>query len=257
MNPVLITGANGQLGTAIRNLKDQYPDLLLTFRDKDSLDITNKEEVEAVLSNGGFKYCINCAAYTNVEQAELNPEAAYSVNETGTGIIAAACYAYDVVLIYPSTDYVFDGEKSNPYTVDDKPNPINEYGKSKLAGEKKIMKLMDRYFIIRTSWLYSHYGQNFYTTILNKAKEQETLHITSAQTGCPTNAENLAKYILDIISRASKSYGIHHFTDGVAMTWYDFALEILRQNGLEDQVEVVEVENYRTFAKRPRNSVLK
>ena len=257
MNSVLITGANGQLGTAIRRVNDQYPDLIFTFRDKDSLDITNKEEVEASFRNGGFKYCINCAAYTNVEEAELNPGPAYRVNETGTEIIASVCSANDVVLIYPSTDYVFDGEKPNPYTVDDIPNPINEYGKSKLAGEKIIRELLERYFIIRTSWLYSHYGQNFYTTILNKAKERQTLQITSAQTGCPTNADNLAKYILDIISRGSESYGIHHFTDGVAMTWYDFALEILRQNGLEDQVEVVEVENYRTFAKRPRNSVLK
>ena len=256
MKSVLVTGAGGQLGMAIQRLEGHYPDLSFSFKDRAALNITRKEQVVAVFAEGRFDYCINCAAYTNVEQAEQDPEPAFEINAHGAGIIAGACAEYGVVLIHISTDYVFDGEKTKPYTTKDTPNPINVYGKSKLQGEELIMGQLEKFYIIRTSWLYSDFGENFYTKILQKAKEQDVLHITREQTGCPTHADNLARYILKIVSGENEYYGIHHFTDGVAMTWYDFAREIVSQNSLQDRVRVVEAENYRTFARRPKNSVL-
>ena len=166
------------------------------------------------------------------------------------------CNKHNVILIHISTDYVFDGKKEGGYLTTDLPNPINQYGMSKLAGENFIQEILDKYYIIRTSWLYSEYGNNFYNTIVNKAKTESVLYITDEQTGCPTNANNLAKYILNLIVSQNSEYGIYHFTDGKAMTWYDFAKEILRETNLDEKVRVEKAKNYRTFAKRPKNSVL-
>jgi len=226
------------------------------FMDSEALDITNTSSINLAFQFGHFDYCINCAAYTNVEQAEKKPEKAFAVNADGVKNIAVACKKYNVVLVHISTDYVFDGEKEEGYLTTDLPNPINQYGKSKLAGEIFIREIMDKYFVIRTSWLYSEYGNNFYNTIVNKAKTESVLYITDEQTGCPTNATNLAKYILNLIASQNSEYGIYHFTDGKAMTWYDFTKKILKENNLDDKVRVEKAKNYRTFTRRPRNSVL-
>ena len=170
--------------------------------------------------------------------------------------LANSCLKYDITLIHISTDYVFDGEKEEPYTVDDIPNPINEYGKSKLLGEKYAQEILKKYFIVRTSWLYSEFGKNFYTTILKKARNRENLEITANQIGCPTNANSLTMFILNNIIAKKSKFGIHHFTDGKAMTWYDFAKKILEKEGLTDKAELVKAANYYTYAKRPINSVL-
>ncbi len=254
---ILVTGANGQLGKCLKKMARNYDALSFKFMDSKALDITNTRSINLAFESGHFDYCINCAAYTNVEQAEKTPERTFAVNGDGVKNIATACKNNDVVLIHISTDYVFDGEKKSPYTVDDIPNPINEYGRSKLLGEKYISEILDKYYIIRTSWLYSEYGNNFYNTIVNKAKTERVLYIADEQTGCPTNANNLAKYILRLIASPKKEYGIYHFTDGKAMTWYDFAKEILRETNLDGKVRVEKAKNYRTFAARPRNSVLK
>ncbi|MEP0212052.1 MAG: sugar nucleotide-binding protein, partial [Cellulophaga sp.] len=155
-----------------------------------------------------------------------------------------------------STDYVFDGEKGSPYTISDSTNPINEYGKSKLKGEQYIKEILEEYFIIRTSWLYSEFGHNFYKTILNKAKEGENLSVIDTEIGCPTDANNLADYILNIIGSDEKDFGIKHFTDEIPMTWFDFAAEILKNNQLDKTTKLVRANNYRSFAKRPKNSTL-
>lgn len=255
---ILVTGANGQLGETIRELyATNNLGLNFVFVSKSELDITNSKEVKLFFSHNSFDYCINCAAYTNVEQAEKTPEIAFKVNAEGVKCLAEACKANKVILIHISTDYVFDGEKEQPYTVQDMPNPINEYGKSKLLGEKYIQEIMTNYFIVRTSWLYSKkYGRNFYRTIKALAEEKKELTVTTKEIGCPTNTESLARYILYLIVENSTKYGIKHFSDGDVMTWYDFADRILSENQLKSKTNLVKGCRYVTFARRPKYSVL-
>ncbi|MGJ8736903.1 dTDP-4-dehydrorhamnose reductase [Zobellia laminariae] len=256
MKSVLVTGANGQLGQSIQKLASDYPQLNFVFVSSIDLDITDIDSIEKRLSNRAFKYCINCAAYTDVENSEKEPEKAFKVNSEGVNNLALVCKEQETVLIHISTDYVFDGEKGTPYEVSDPTNPINVYGASKLMGERHIEEIMDAYFIIRTSWLYSEFGKNFYKIILQKAREGANLSVTDDQIGCPTHAGNLAKHVLDLITGENKSYGIHHFTDEESLSWYGFAKKILRENNLSDKVKLEKAKNYRTFAKRPAYSVL-
>ena len=256
---ILVTGANGQLGQTIKEVYQKNGiELDFVFVTREDLDITKKNQVEVFFKKNYFNYCINCAAYTNVEQAEKTPEKAYEVNAEAVKNIAKVCENQNVTLIHISTDYVFDGDKSEPYTLNDKTNPINEYGKSKLEGELHIQKVLKHFFIIRTSWLYSKtYGNNFYRTILKKVETETELSITTEQKGCPTNTKNLAKFIIEFIQTDSSNFGIYHFCDKHVMTWFDFAKQILLENKLTNKVNLVKVGNYRTFAKRPKNSVLK
>ena len=257
MTRVLVTGGQGQLGRCIQDVSKAYSDIEFFFRDSKSLDISNFLMVDTILKKESFDYCINCAAYTNVQEAEKNPDKANALNGAAVRNLATLCKETNTILIHISTDYVFDGEKEEAYTIQDHPNPINAYGKSKLLGERYIQDIMSDYFIIRTSWLYSQYGKNFYKTIVEKAKEEAILHITDEEKGCPTNATNLAGYIVKLIIVASKSYGIHHYTDGETMTWYSFAKKILIENRLDTTTIVKKAENNRSFVKRPKNSVLK
>ena len=255
---VLVTGANGQLGKTIEELyQNNNEGIEFIFISKSKLDIINTESIKAFFEKENFDYCINCAAYTNVEQAEKTPQIAYDVNAEGVKNLANVCKEFNITLIHISTDYVFDGEKTEPYTVLDKTNPINEYGKSKLQGEEYIQEILEHYFIVRTSWLYSKkYGKNFYKTILEKSKTEEKLHITDFQIGCPTDTVNLSRFIFGLIKDKSEGFGICHFADKQVMTWYDFAQKILMENGISDNVTLVKTNNYRTFARRPKNSVL-
>ena len=255
---VLVTGASGQLGKTIEELFIQNNlGLDFVFVSKTELDITNDEDVGEYFNKNKFDYCINCAAFTNVEQAEKTPEKAYKVNAEGVKFLAKACKSSGVVLIHISTDYVFDGEKDEPYTTDDIPSPINEYGKSKLLGEQYIQEVLNNYFIVRTSWLYSKkYGNNFYGTIIKKAETEKQLSITTEQIGCPTDTVNLSKYIVDLITKKNRPFGVYHFCDNKAMTWYDFAEQILVENNLSHNINLVKINNYRTFARRPKNSIL-
>lgn len=256
MKRILVTGSAGQLGKCVQKIADSYPTIEFIFHSSRTLDITDPEKLAIAFSEAHYDFCINCAAYTNVEQAEKTPEPAFAVNTEAVRHLSLACTKYRTTLIHISTDYVFDGTKETPYLTTDKTNPINEYGKSKLAGEKYIQENLKEHFIIRTSWLYSEFGNNFYKTILAKAKTEKTLQITDDQTGCPTNANNLASYMLNLILENNKNFGIHHFTDGVAMTWYDFAKKIIMENDLQEKVQLDRTKNYRTFAKRPINSIL-
>lgn len=253
---VLVTGAGGQLGKCIQDIAPSYPQLKVDFVNKNKLDITDKAEVNSVFSKNPYDFCINCAAYTNVEQSERSPKKAYSVNAEGVKNLALACKKKGVKFIHISTDYVFDGEKKEGYYPNDIPNPINEYGKSKLKGEQYIQEILNGYIIIRTSWLYSEYGHNFYKSILEKAIKGETLYVTDDQVGCPTDANHLASYILDCIGREHWITGVEHFTDKKAMTWFDFAVSILKIHELDREVKIVRDKNYRTFARRPTNSIL-
>lgn len=254
---ILVAGANGQLGMSIKDIASEYPQIDFKFAASKDLDITDPETVNQQFHIGNYDYCINCAAYTNVEQAEKTPQLAFEVNAEGAKNLAMACKENQLILVHISTDYVFDGEKGLPYNVNDTPNPINQYGKSKLAGEQYIVQLLSEYFIIRTSWLYHRkHGKNFYKTVLEKAKKGEELRITDRETGCPTNAANLANYILELITGKNQEYGIYHFTDGKAMSWYDFAHRTLAENHLSSTTTIVKDNTYQTLAKRPKYSVL-
>lgn len=256
MIKVLVTGAGGQLGKAISFLAGDFPQIDFHFAERKDLDITDGESVNSVFSKSQYEYCINCAAYTDVEQAEKTPQIAFEVNNQGTANLAAVCNANNVVLVHISTDYVFDGRKSEGYLPSDIPNPLNQYGMSKWEGEKRIQELSDKYLIIRTSWLYSERGTNFYTKILKKAKEERKITVNADQLGCPTHADNLARYILELISQGIKTYGIKHFTDGEAMTWYDFAKRILAEQDYAEKVTIERAAHNRHSALRPKNSVL-
>jgi len=258
MKWILVTGAFGQLGLSIQDIHKNYTDFTFVFKDSKELDITNFESIEETIGSGNYDFVINCAAYTNVEQAEKTPEIAFKVNAEGVKNMALACKKHGVALIHISTDYVFDGEKEGPYTVHDIPNPINEYGKSKWEGEKYVQDILTDYFIVRTSWLYSKkHKKNFYRTILEKAKHGEVLSVTDAQIGCPTDAINLATFTIELIKKDIRTYGLLHFTDGEAMSWYNFAQKILKKNFLSKRVTLVKDKNYHTFALRPKNSILK
>ena len=256
---VLVTGANGQLAQTIKELYlNNSEGYKFTFVSKLDLDISNKEQVEAFLGASEYHYCINCAAYTNVEQAEKTPDIAFRINAEALKNLAGICEKYKITLLHVSTDYVFDGEKNEPYTIKDHTNPINVYGESKLQGELNIKASLKKHFIIRTSWLYSKkYGKNFYKTILSKVGNATELRITDAQLGCPTNCESLAKYIYKIITSGTTQYGVYHFCDKHEMTWYDFAYAILEENNALHKVKLIKDRNYITFAKRPKYSVLK
>lgn len=258
MSKILVTGSGGQLGQTIKEHSNNLENHIFDFKDSSDLDITNPNRLQEAFEEGNYDYCINCAAYTNVEQAEKKPETAYMVNAEGVKNMAEVCKKHHTILIHISTDYVFDGKREAPYTVNDETNPINEYGKSKLAGEKFIQQIQPNHFIIRTSWLYSKkYGHNFYRTILRKANDGTELRITDQQIGCPTDTITLARFILDkIIIAGDKPFGLYHVTDCKPMTWYGFAQQILEDNRLTEKAKLVLDRNYRTFAERPSNSVL-
>ena len=254
---ILVTGANGQLGKSLQDLSKSFLTMDFMFLGKSDLDITSVNEIREWFEKYHPDYCVNCAAYTQVDQAEKTPLDAYNVNVKGVENIATASREWGTTLIHISTDYVFDGKKKEGYLPTDKPNPINVYGKTKLEGERAIQERMEKYFIIRTSWLYSKkYPPNFYLTILDRARKGEPLSVTDTQKGCPTDAANLAQHLLEKIKSETVDYGISHFTDRVPMTWYEFARLILKSEGLLNEVRLQKAENYHTFAVRPENSIL-
>ena len=222
MTRVLVTGANGQLGLALlQAAKDSNLDLV--FMDKNTLDITNAEEVNKVFATQSFDVCINTAAYTNVDGAESNKELAYAINATAVETLAKSCKKHRCWLVHISTDYVFDGTLDRPYTPTDTPNPLNVYGASKLAGEQAIQAVGGACSIVRTSWLYSRYGNNFYTKLLAQVNAGKTLRVAADQKGCPTRAEDLAAHLLTGIANQQQSKGISHYCGNEVMTWLDLA----------------------------------
>jgi dTDP-4-dehydrorhamnose reductase len=258
MKTVLVTGANGQLGQCLQKIQNQHSEINFFFASINDLDITDTEKVQEFFAKNDFDYCVNCAAYTNVELAEDEETLAYLVNAEAAKHLAEACKAHNVTLLHISTDYVFDGEKTSPYVETDATNPISVYGASKLKGEQNIQAVFEKYFIIRTSWLYAEFGKNFYKTMVQKAKEKANLTITTEQTGTPTNANDLAELIVKIIHTENTNYGLYHFSNDGAATWYDFTKEIIQNMQLAeaDQPSLKPVATYKTKAARPKNSVL-
>jgi|SRR5690554_2657556 len=255
---VLITGSNGQLGKSLSALIEANinESINFTLTTRGSLDITNKVQVDAYFQSHTFQYCINCAAYTAVDKAEEAQEQAYLINATGVKNLAEACEKSGVILIHISTDFVFDGEKTEPYKETDRPNPINVYGVSKLQGEMYIQALLNEYFIIRTSWLYSEYGNNFVKTMLRLGAEKSELQVVNDQIGSPTYTKDLAEVILKIIISKHKQFGVYHYSNEGVASWYDFANTIFEFTQIKIDLIPIPTEAYQTPAIRPRFSVL-
>lgn len=256
MKKVLVTGANGQLGKCIQDLGDSYSELEFTFTASKELDITNKNLVSTFFSEGNYDYCINCAAYTAVDKAEIESEKAFLINAGAVKYLAESCKLYGVTLIHISTDFVFDGRKGSPYTEEDDPNPINVYGFSKLKGEQYIQEILKSFFIIRTSWVYSEYGNNFVKTMLRLTENRDEISVVNDQIGSPTYARGLAKFLCFLINNSKRNYGIYNYSDRGVISWYDFALEIFEKYDKNTKVTPISSSQYTTLAERPVYSKL-
>ncbi len=265
---VLVTGANGQLGQAIQFISDNHPEIDFKFCSSSDLDITSKENCQLVFTKFKPDYCINAAAYTAVDKAESEPEKAHLINVVGAKNLAEVCKEFSTILLHVSTDFVFDGNRSvtssaveMPYKEDDIPNPTGVYGQTKLDGEKAIQETFDNYFIIRTSWVYSQFGNNFMKTMLRLASERDSLSVVSDQIGTPTNAVDLAEVLIKIIQsdnrqQTTDNYGIYNFSNEGQCSWYDFAKKIFEVNNISINLQPIPTSAYPTPAKRPAYSVL-
>lgn len=249
---VLVTGAKGMLGQDLCPiLEDAGYEVIET--DVDTLDITNAEQVNQVLKDKMPEVVIHCAAYTNVDKAEEDLKTAELINVTGTENIADACGKLGITMVYISTDYVFDGTKDSPYTPQDKPNPINNYGMTKYEGEEAVRSFCEKHYIARTSWLYGHHGKNFVETMLS-LKDKEELKVVDDQIGCPTWTVELANGILKLLD--SKPYGTYHVCGSGHTTWYGFAKEIFKLSGLEVNLKPCTTDEFPRAAKRPAFSIM-
>jgi len=260
MNTVLVFGANGQLGSEIKKISKEFSNLQITYTDVEDLDITDVSKLKLFFSNKKFSYVINAAAYTAVDKAESEFKIATKINVEGVTNIARLATNYKLHLIHISTDYVFDGKSNLPYNEDSLPNPLNVYGKTKYKSEIEALRHPET-IVIRTSWLYSTFGNNFVKTILKHAKEKDEIKVVYDQVGSPTYAEDLARAILSIINENinRKNFfkrGIYHFTNQGLCSWYDFAYEIVSYFNLPCKVIPILTEEYPTPAKRPAYSVL-
>lgn len=255
MKNILVTGASGQLGKCFQKHAENYPAWNFQFLSSKELDITSAESLKRIFIENKFDVCINCAAYTNVEQAENEPEKAFLINAEAVKNLAEVTSGTDCILVHFSTDYVFNGKAEHPYTEEDEVDPINEYGRSKLEGEKYIREISRKYYIFRTSWLYSEFGHNFFNTILKKAAEGAELNITTSQLGTPTNANDLAQYVLKVLNSEKQKYGLYHFSNQGEATWYDFAEAILEFSGNRENITLNKTGFYKTLAERPAYSV--
>jgi dTDP-4-dehydrorhamnose reductase len=266
---ILITGKNGQLGRSIHKLvntdtqidNNQSSDDFI-FVGRGELDLSSESSISHYFINDKFDIIINCAAYTQVDKAEQEIESANQINHLAVKQLASIANKQQAKLIHISTDYVFDGESDKPYIETDTPNPINVYGKTKLAGEKALQAVMPtNAIIIRTSWVYSEYGNNFVSTMLRLGKERDELNVVSDQIGSPTYATDLADTILEIIKNKKfreegQTTQIYHYSNEGEISWYEFAKEIFKIAKIDCKVNPITTQQYPTPAKRPRNTLM-
>lgn len=251
---ILVTGANGQLGTEVCHLLDEKK-MEYVGTTTEILDITNQEQVLSFIQELQPSVIYHCAAYTAVDKAEdEGKEMNHLVNVEGTRNIALAAKAVDATLVYISTDYVFDGTSETAYETDDQTNPQTEYGKAKLAGEQIIQESLEKYYIIRTSWVFGQYGANFVYTMQKLAETRDTLTIVSDQYGRPTWTRTLAEF-MDFVIEKQALYGVYHLSNEGTCSWYEFAQEILK-NKKELAILPVTSEEFPQKAKRPKHSVM-
>ena len=291
---ILVTGANGQLGKEFRKLSLQFPQYTFLFAGHSDLAIEDVRVVNNYFKKNKLFVCINCAAYTAVDKAETERELAQSVNSYATGILANACLQNQTQFIHISTDYVFDGNSSTPYKEGDETNPVNHYGATKLLGERSALKTNPSAIIIRTSWVYSEYGNNFVKTMMRLMKERESINVVSDQVGSPTYAADLAETVMKMVSLIDGAWpmggdqwvafdevmsgesfttsgrigsiieedsplikgGVYHYSNDGSISWYEFASAIKELTGSSCKVNPITTDQYPTPAKRPKFSLL-
>ena len=254
---VLVTGANGQLGQSIRKMSGDYPQYEFIYIDIEDLDLTSPAAIEEYFNQKSCDFIINCAAYTAVDKAESDQVLAEAINHLAVKTLAEICKQKDMTLIHVSTDYVFDGQKFRPYVETDSVAPQSVYGMTKLKGEQAFQNLAAKGAIIRTSWLYSEFGQNFVKTMLRLGAERDKLTVIFDQIGTPTYAGDLAKAILDSLSQLeTKTAELYHFSNEGVCSWYDFARAIFDLSHARCRVDPIETKDYPTPAKRPSYSLL-
>ncbi|MGB9825275.1 MAG: dTDP-4-dehydrorhamnose reductase [Desulfofundulus sp.] len=250
---VLVTGAAGMLGRAVVAEFRERGDEVLALSRQD-LDITDLTAVRRALWQARPHVVVNCAAFTDVDGAEASREQAFLVNGLGPKNLALACRDVGASLVHISTDYIFDGRKGEPYEIYDTPNPLGNYGKSKLWGERTVAEVGGRYFIVRTSWLFGPGGRNFVETMLKIGREKGAVKVVNDQRGCPTYTVDLARAMADLVE--SGRYGTYHVTNSGVTTWYEFALTIFKLAGLAVEVSPCSTEEFPRPARRPPYSVL-
>jgi dTDP-4-dehydrorhamnose reductase len=267
---ILVTGKNGQLGRSIQNIvstdtkigNNRSPNDFI-FVGREELNLSSESSISHYFDNNKFDIIINCAAYTQVDRAEQEAELANQINNLAVKQLASIASNQRAKLLHISTDYVFDGESGKPYTETDTLNPINAYGRTKLAGEKALQTVMPmNAIIIRTSWVYSEYGNNFVSTMLRLGRERDELSVINDQMGSPTYAADLADAILEIIRHnkfrdEGQTTQIYHYSGEGEISWYEFAKEIFKISRIDCKVNPIATKQYPTPAKRPRNTLMK
>lgn len=255
---ILVTGANGQLGSEMQVIAAAYPQHTFLLVTKDALPIDDSQAIENYFAHNHIDVCVNCAAYTAVDKAETEIEKANAINGTAVGHLALQCKKVGASFIHVSTDYVFDGNATSPYQVNHAVQPVNAYGASKLLGEQLAMQNNADSIIIRTSWVYSSFGNNFVKTMLRLMKERESLNVVADQQGCPTYAADLAAAIMHIIEHpiTHDSPAIYHYSNTGAINWHQFAQAIAQISHSNCIVHPIASAQYPTPAKRPTYSVM-
>jgi len=250
---VLVTGVNGQLGyDVVKELTAKGHEAVGVGRSE--LDITDESAVSSYVQNLSPEAIIHCAAYTNVDAAETDQEGAYKVNALGTKYLAEAAKFVGAKLAYVSTDYVFEGAGTEPYEVNHPTEPLGVYGETKLVGEKFLQETLEKYFIVRTAWVYGINGNNFVKTMLKLGQDRKELGVVYDQVGSPTYTVDLAKFLVELID--SEKYGVYHASNEGVCSWHEFAVEIFKQSGMDVKVNPLTSEEFPRPAARPKYSVL-
>lgn len=258
MSKILVTGENGQLGSELKELSNSYPQHDFTFADRSTLDLSNLCKLEDYFDNQTFDVIVNCAAYTAVDNAESESDLADTINHRAVSLLAKIAKKKNIVFIHISTDYVFNGQNYRPYIETDPTDPQGVYGRTKRDGENAILNVTPKNsIIIRTSWVYSSFGNNFVKTMLRLGSERDTLGVIFDQIGTPTYARDLAKTILDILPKINnESPEIYHYSNEGVASWYDFAQAIFELSNIQCTVNSITTDQYPTPAKRPHYSLL-
>ncbi len=263
MPHLLITGANGQVGSELRRLSSAFPGWQFTFASSAQLDIADATAVASIFSRNPFDYCINCAAYTAVDKAESAPECAWQVNATAVEYLARACAGNGTFLIHLSSDYVYHNSLNRPLKEEDPATPVGVYARSKFAGDLAALSLNKNTMVVRTSWVYAAQGNNFVRTMLKLGRERAVLRVVADQVGSPTYARDLAAVLCQAVSHLETGIlsrealkGIFHYSNEGVASWYDFALAIFEMKGIRCRVEPIETAAYPTPAARPPYSLL-
>lgn len=253
---VLVTGQHGQLGNELKKLASRFTQFNYVFTDVMELDITDRQKVDEFFEEHKPAICINAAAYTAVDKAETEKELTLKINAEAVGHLAENCAKLNARLVHISTDYVFDGTASTPYSEDHTVSPVNFYGESKLKGEQVAMQVLPSAIIIRTSWVYSFFGNNFVKTMMRLMNDRDSLQVINDQYGSPTYAADLAEAIMQIASNENFDAGVYHYSNEGVISWFDFAVAIRDIAGLKCDVKPTDTAGYPTPAKRPGYSVM-